>query len=447
MKVRDYLAIAQKNIRRQKVRSSLTIIAMAISATILVTLTAISLGMQQAVKNILNIDNSLTSVIVTPNKATAGSLFGGAQKISNSENKLDELSVEKIKNIENVSTVAPATHIWEFHSFVIEGSDEAFATQAQGIVTNEATQRPLAAGEFFQPDDERRVVIIGYTYAKELGFGDVPQMLVGKKLTVTTQNGYIGEGASLPRMNATEQELKQFAQTPTKLEATIIGVTQRGSDENTLFIPMHWARQVRAHHSRQGSVIKTDDQITKDGYTHLYAKVDASQHVQQVMDGVDDMGFGATSTLAQLNQLMQVSTIIWVGLGAVSLIALIAASLGVVNTMLMSVTEQRYAIGVWRACGARRLTIAQLFLAEACLLGLCGGVIGVGLSFIVAQLVNRQIALLLTAQNLAIVDVVSMPWWLLFGGVGLTVLFGAVSGLYPAYRAAKQDPSAILAQN
>lgn len=81
------------------------------------------------------------------------------------------------------------------------------------------------------------------------------------------------------------------------------------------------------------------------------------------------------------------------------------------------------------------------------MLGLFGGVLGAITSFVVAQFVNQQLDIVLKAQNLATVTIAATPWWLLIGSIGLTIIFGAVSGLYPAYRAARQDPSEILASN
>lgn len=447
MKLQDYIAIAGKNIRRQRVRTLLTVVAMAISATILITLTAISIGMREAVVSALNPDSSLTTITATANPVVGKKLFGGAQEVAANDQKLDDKAVEQLGKLPHVQAVAPATSIWEFRSFAIEGKDKQFVAQAQGIAVNDATKKPLAAGEFFQPGDTRNVAIIGYTYAKELGFGDKPEELLGKQVRITTQHGYIGAGSVLPKVGASEQELKQFSQTPAVLQATIIGVTERGADETSLLVPLDWARKVRTHHIREGEAIRTQDQLQKDGYTHVYVKVDSAQHVEQITEEITGLGFGATSTLAQLNRMMQVSSIVWVGLGAISLIALIAASLGVVNTMLMSVTEQRFAIGVWRACGATRGVIARLFLLEACMLGLFGGVLGAITSFMVAQFVNQQLDIVLKAQNLATVTIAATPWWLLIGSIGLTIIFGAVSGLYPAYRAARQDPSEILASN
>ena len=442
MRIADYLTTAVKSVRRQSVRSSLTIIAMAISAVILLILTAISIGMRQAVTATLNPDATLTRITVTPSR-TAN--LGGMQEAPTQ--KLDDTAAMQLQHIPYAQVIAPATTIWEIKSFAIEGGNKNFLGQAQGVVANEASRPALAAGEFFANNDQRHVVIVGQAYAKELGFGDNSQALLGKTVTITTQNGYIGEGATIPTPAATQQQRQRFAEMPSQLTAIIVGVTARGVDENALLLPMQWARGIRTHHTWVDGRILAEDQIEKEGYTHMLVKADVPEHVQTVVDSIEQLGFGTSATLAQLNRLLQLSSVVWVGLGAISLIAMIAASLGVVNTMLMAVTEQRFTIGVLRACGATKSTIIGLILIEAAILGCIGGAIGGLLSMGATNFVNQYIEHILLQQHLTVVTIAVLPWWLLSGGVAVTVIFAIVSGLYPAYRAAKQDPSTILAGN
>jgi putative ABC transport system permease protein len=134
----------------------------------------------------------------------------------------------------------------------------------------------------------------------------------------------------------------------------------------------------------------------------------------------------------------------WVILGAVAVIAVVAAALGVVNTMLMAVSEQRYVIGVWRACGARKSTIVRLFLVESGLLGFIGGAIGVGLGVFVSGFVNEYVNSLLQSQGLALTNIAIVPPWLMGGTIILTTVFGVLAGIYPAHRAARQDPAEAL---
>jgi putative ABC transport system permease protein len=441
MRLRDYLATAGKNIRRQAVRSALTIIAIGISATILVTLVALSFGAKKALVSQLSPDGSLTDIIVTPNRQAGSTIFGSAEEVGQNTHVLNDDDVKRLGNIPHIQFASPTANIWEFKSFRVDGTSKDFVAQAQGTTNNPAIDKPLAAGEHFAPDDKRHVVIIGHTYAKELGFAGNPQALVGKTIVITTQDGYSGDGADIPGPNASKQQMESFTHAPTKVSARIIGVTAEGNTENALMIPMSWARQVRT----QNIGPKPTDQIATQGYSTILVKTDSVAAVRPVSEAINNLGFGEISTLEQLDRLMQFSTIMWVILGSITLVALIAASLGVVNTMMMSVAEQRYIIGVLRACGARRAVIAKLFLVEAALLGFLGGIVGVGLGLAAIYAIDQKIALLLKAQNLPVAHVATMPWWLLAGGIVLPMLFGVLSGLYPAYKAAREDPARILA--
>jgi putative ABC transport system permease protein len=124
-------------------------------------------------------------------------------------------------------------------------------------------------------------------------------------------------------------------------------------------------------------------------------------------------------------------TALLLGLGAV---ALLVGGIGVANTMVISVLERRAEIGLRRSLGATRGQIRTQFVAESLLLSLLGGLAGVLLGYLVTG------AYAVTQHWPTVV-----PVWALAGGVGATVLIGAVAGLYPAVRAARLAPTEALA--
>ena len=124
-------------------------------------------------------------------------------------------------------------------------------------------------------------------------------------------------------------------------------------------------------------------------------------------------------------------TALLLGLGAV---ALLVGGIGVANTMVISVLERRSEIGLRRSLGATRGQIRTQFVAESLLLSLLGGAAGVLIGYLVT-------ALYATTQQWPAV----LPWWALLGGVGATLVIGAVAGLYPAIRAARLAPTEALA--
>jgi putative ABC transport system permease protein len=443
MRIIDYTSIAFKNLRGQPVRSSLTIVALVISTVILVIMAAISIGGQQAIIEQFGSDQSLTNISVTPNQSSDSlSPFGGVQEVNNSADKLDDEASALLAKQAHVVSSSPRAHIWEFISFRIEGSDKQFVAQAEGV--GKDAPFSLRAGEYFGSNDDHNVVVVGQAYAKELGYGDNPNELVGRSVKIESRKGYRGIDAEIPPANASGQAIEAFNKSTTVLTAKIIGVTDSGPDQNSLFIPIGWAHAIRTARYNEPTGLKTVDAIATDGYSTIQVKVDATAHVQSVANAIEGLGYGQISTLAQIERLQQFSTTMWIILGAVALIAVIAAALGVVNTMLMAVSEQRYTIGVWRASGARKSFIVKLFLIESGLLGLIGGLIGAGAGIIVSGFVNQYVNMLLKNQDLALVDIAVIPAWLVIGTVALTSLFGVLAGLYPAYRAARQDPSQAL---
>lgn len=438
MRFSDYFRIALSDLRRQPLRSWLTIIALVISTLILVIMVALSIGGRQAIVNQYGGGDELLTIAVTANQTSGGlSVFGTVQTVTEDKKLTDETTAELAK-IPHVSSAVARAHIWELDSFTIDGHERQFVAQAEGIPSDDKI--PLAAGRYFTSNDETDVVIIGRGYARELGIDDNPAKLVGKTVTITTQPGYRGVDAAIPAANASKAQIDSFAKTPTTLTAKVVGVTDTGSDQNNILVPMGWAHQIRTARSSDNSV----DQLDKDGYTSINVTVDDPDNIDSVSKTIADKGYGQFSAKAQMEKVDQLTTILWAILGTVALIAALAAALGITNTMLMAVAEQRYVIGIWRAVGARRSTIVRLFLLQAALLGLIGGCIGAGLAYAASYSINRYAAELLEAEGLASANIADVTVWLVVAAIVFTTLFGMLAGIYPAYKAARQDPSDAL---
>ncbi len=439
----DYASIGFRDIRRQRVRSSLTIIALAISTVIVVAMASVSIGGRRTISTELGSGDSLTTIVVTPNQSAGNaSPFGNVQLVNNAASKLTDNTVAQLARVPHVSNAVPESYIWEFSSFSVAGSSKQFVAQTEGVPGGAPI--PLTAGSNFSAVDSSHDVILGLAYADELGYSNDPGQLIGKTVTFTTQKGYRGDGADIPGPTATAAEAAAFNEVRTTITASIVGVTAGDNQQNSLFVPMIWAHQIRMLRTWNELLPANTDQIDADGYTSILVQADSTNSVKTVSQTIDHLGFGEVSTLSEVQRLQQFATIMWVILGSVGLISVIVAALGVVNTMLMSVSEQRYAIGIWRACGARKNFIARLFLFEAAFLGFLGGIIGTGIGLLVTNFINRHIDGALRAQGLSVTTIAVTPVWLLASSVGLTVIFGIVAGLYPAIRAARQDPSSAL---
>jgi putative ABC transport system permease protein len=443
MRIVDFTSLTLKDLRGQKLRSFLTVFALVISTVILVLMAGISVGGRQAIVDQFGNDAALTAITVTPNQSS-GSLspYGAVQEVNQTASKLTDATVRELATLPNVATVTPRAHVWEFHHFTVDGNAKQFVAQTEGIASD--SQLPLKAGASFTSNDDKNTVILGYGYAKELGFTNNSENLIGKTIQITTQKGYRGDGAQIPQAGASKAVNDTFNESDTALPAKIIGVTDIGQDQNSIYVSLGWAHALRTARYAESGGVKAVDQIASDGYSSLELHASSTANVKQVSQAIGNLGFGQISTQAQIERLQQFTTLMWAILGAVALIAVIAAALGVVNTMLMAVSEQRYMIGVWRACGARKGFIMRIFLVEAGILGFIGGVIGSAVGLVASIFVNQYVSVLLQSQNLTVTNIAVIPWWLIAGTIAITSLFGIIAGLYPAYRAARQDPSQTL---
>ena len=139
--------------------------------------------------------------------------------------------------------------------------------------------------------------------------------------------------------------------------------------------------------------------------------------------------FGISSQDALLDVYNQLTGATYLVLTAISFVALMIGGIGVMNIMLVSVTERTKEIGLRKAVGATRLNILTQFLIEAVVLTAIGGLLGLGIGELASVLMNAYSPL-----------PAFVPAWAIFVGVGISAAVGIIFGLWPAWKAARLDP-------
>jgi putative ABC transport system permease protein len=122
-------------------------------------------------------------------------------------------------------------------------------------------------------------------------------------------------------------------------------------------------------------------------------------------------------------------------LGSIAAIALIVASLGIMNTMFMSIMERTHEIGVMKAIGAKNSNILSLFIAETSIISAIGGVFGCLLGIAASKIIS----VIGSFQNIEIP--VSVKPEVILAGMSIAIIVGVLSGLYPAWKASKMSPA------
>jgi ABC-type antimicrobial peptide transport system permease subunit len=177
-------------------------------------------------------------------------------------------------------------------------------------------------------------------------------------------------------------------------------------------------------------------QMDSSQYQRIDVKVDDMKNVKDVQDTIKSMGYEAYSLNDQLESMKETAGIIQLVLGGIGAISLLVAAIGITNTMVMSIYERTREIGIMKVIGATINDIKKLFLFESALIGLLGGIIGIGVSYLLSFGINHFGSAFGNMFGTGGETKISIiPIWLVFAALLFSALIGIVSGYYPARRA------------
>lgn len=214
----------------------------------------------------------------------------------------------------------------------------------------------------------------------------------------------------------------------------------------SFYLPMGQAKQLREANlspmERMGATL-----TGQAGYRAVELRVADPSRIKPVTGKIEQLGFRAFSVTNQLEEIERIFLIINSSLALIGGIALLVASFGISNTMIMSIRERTREIGIMKAIGGSDGEIMRIFFVEASLIGLLGGVLGVlagwGIDRVANVLANQWITRQ-TGQAVRYVEFFSIPWYLWGGAILFAVVVSLLAAIYPALHAAKVDPIKAL---
>lgn len=448
MKAGDLAELAVRNLREALLRNSLTTLGVGVGIASLVAMLSLGVGLQELATKRLTRSGLFDSVWVTPRTNIRG--FGrafreGADK-PETPRALDEDARHQMEGLANVIEVYPQVRFLT----EVRYAGTPYTTVVAGVPESARTSDAYdgMTGKFFSgPTAEEAILQI--EFAKELS--DKPATLVGKELVLRyaeRQTMSSSNNASNPREDAAEDALlgAGFSIVPREKTLRIVGVIETdpaigfgGFGGGRLLIPNEVAEKLRI---AQVSDIRglLAGGSGQPGYASLTVKVRNPRDITNVENSIKQMGFSAFSLLDATRNLRLVFTVFDLLLGIFGSLALAVASLGIINTLVMAILERRREIGILKALGAADRDVRQLFFAEAGSMGIVGGLLGVGLGWLIGRALTFGTNIYLGRQGLPGVKVSSVPWWLALGALGFGVIVSLVAGIYPASRAAQLNP-------
>jgi len=180
------------------------------------------------------------------------------------------------------------------------------------------------------------------------------------------------------------------------------------------------------------------------GYSSVSVRVSSAKYIEPVKKQIQDWGFKTFALLDQLEEMKKVFIFMDMFLFAVGMIAIVVASLGIINTMVMSILERYKEIGIAKAVGASDRDVKKIFFFESGMIGFLGGVFGLVLGWAVSMIINLIINSIASREGVPYINYFSFPWWLCLGAILFSILVSLAAGIYPTLRAARVDPVVAL---
>lgn len=226
-----------------------------------------------------------------------------------------------------------------------------------------------------------------------------------------------------------------------KFEYTITGVFDPGQDRNDAVLHMDDSLTVL---SSLGGFKNNEEYVKEIGYDNLYVTTEndrVGDFKEFVKDEFRYETFTADDVISILGSITQGLTIALVMFGLVSALV---ASIGIINTMIMSIYEQTKEIGIIKAIGASNAQVLVIFLIQSGFIGMLGGILGLATIFLIMKGTDSLIVEQLNNAGFNATTFFTFDWTIALIITGLSILVGIVAGIYPAIRAAKLDPIKAL---
>jgi acetoin utilization transport system permease protein len=439
MKFKDQFRFVRQNMKKNRTRLYMTILATAMSVTFLIVLASVGFGLHKSI-----VKETMERRIVTEIEVHGKEEGKGAYK------QLSQEDITKFEKLENVKAVTRQKRLYQELMYEI-GSHQVMAQTVVAHMPSE-TKAGLELSDGRLPKTKNEV-IVGYHFVEALHpkneeedmydeTGHIKkeyrykESLVGKKITMTVVKFEDGE------------EIKE------PIEVIVSGIRKEPTKEwiydNEVFVSEEILKQVETFTGTPRGMMKDPNnpdmnvpEIESDQYDKVKVYAKDLESVKGISQSLEDENYATYSVINELKDVNMLFTIVKAGLIFIGTVAVLIASIGIYNTMTMAVTERAPDIGIMKAIGANPRTIKKIFLLESSYIGLIGAAIGTLVAYGISFVVNFALPLIIKQAFGE-----EPPEGLMFSYIPLSLpiisfiicyIVTILSGLRPAQRATKVD--------
>ena len=329
---------------------------------------------------------------------------------------LTDEDIAKIESVDGIDSAKFYTMVTT--DYVTNGQDGATKYQMNASIMPTASMKlDLAAGSDLDMDNDEAQIVLPGKYVKPLGFAS-NEDAVGKTI----------------KIGATSQVTQQTDEAEVKIvgvqNASVVGMGSAWMNDRAgqLIEDITMAGLPQEYRNQANAIVA---QLDKD---HI-----SEEAARKVKEQLEDMGYSSmtlTDTVSMIKSFFDAITTVLTIFGAISLLA---AAIGIINTLYMSVQERTREIGLMKAMGLSRAKIFGMFSLEAIALGFWGGIIGLAVAFIARAIVNPLASRTFLASLPGFTLIEFNPLYLLII-VLIVMAIAFLAGTLPARRAANKDP-------
>ncbi len=421
MKVVDLIKTSQRNLIRAKLRTFLTVLAVFIGTFAISITTGVGNGVNAYINKELG-NVGVKNIFVVQQKARQANPLSSdvieydpnAKTGNFNNNLLTANDIAQIESIKNVQKVTPSYGDTLKIAYITAGGKKYQVAASQYIP---GLNLDMAAGrviDFSKPDE----ITIPIRYVSPLGF-DSAQASIGKTVTI----GYKDSSGKLREKNL-----------------TIAGVQQESVLGNaSIYINPDLASSI-AHEQTVGIP------SLSDAYAAVFVEFDPNLSQTQI-DGLKNTllanNYNAQTIQDRIGTFSKIINGITVGLDVFGILALLVATFGIINTLLMSVNERTSEIGLMKALGANSRTVFGIFSLEAASIGFWGALLGIGVSVGIGSILNKYASMHFLKDFIGF-NLLAFPLFSILEILIGIILLAFVAGTLPSIKASRLDPIKAL---
>ncbi len=458
MKISDLLHMSMSSLFKRKLRTILTVLGVVIGIASIVIMVSLGLGLNQQQMNMIEQYGGLKTITVTEGSSSGGNGSGDSSSSTDLSKKLTDDTVNLIKSMDHAAIVSP---VLDFDMIIRTGAYtyQSYGANGYTLEALEDMKWKFSEGELPKKGDPLKF-IYGNLILQEFNdargdavyysTGEVPDIDLMKdplfvifdtEAYMSTQNpedespfdagtvdedgGSAAEPKTPPKKYIIPTAGVLYGDGPEDYKDYSYGVY---CDIEPLIAQL---KKVFRGKAIPGQPTKKNGQPYKEiYYSSIYVKADDVENVKDLQTQIQNLGYEASSNTEWIEQTKKTSEQQQAMLGGIGAVALLVAAIGIANTMMMSIYERTKEIGIMKVLGCDLGDIRSLFLIEAALIGMIGGVVGDLLSLSVSCIINS-----VTGEKTSLI-----PVWLYLIGLGFAVFVGVAAGFFPSKRAMELSP-------